>query len=159
MCGCVSPEGDSGGCIRISSVEMHRAVLWECSGNESQKSQSGRDPLQLHQQIPGRYCMSLMQHHGFVLEVLLMQAYTEIHLTHLQTTHQGRSRGVASGAPALNVFSKAPNLLGRLYSLYSLQHAPFSRQREARYQIRLDRLLLIPNWEMLHTVIAFKRFF
>lgn len=72
-CVCVSPERDSWGRIRVSSVEMHRAVLWECPWHESQKPQSGRDSLQLHQQVPGTGLRRKLTH-----------VYYEIPWTHLQ---------------------------------------------------------------------------
>lgn len=39
--------------LRVGSAEMYRAVLWISAGDEKQKPQNFRDPVQLHQQVPG----------------------------------------------------------------------------------------------------------
>lgn len=40
-------------CLRVSTLEMHRAVLRLCEGDEGQIPQDRGDSLQLHQQVPG----------------------------------------------------------------------------------------------------------
>lgn len=62
MYACDFSEGYSWRCIRVSSVEMHWAVLWERPWHESQKLQSGWDSIQLHRQIPGKGLFKMEAH-------------------------------------------------------------------------------------------------
>lgn len=39
--------------LGVRALEMHRAVLWLCEGDERAIRQDRGDPLQLHQQVPG----------------------------------------------------------------------------------------------------------
>lgn len=39
--------------FRVGPAEVHRALLWLSQSHEGQKQKSGRNPFQLHQQVPG----------------------------------------------------------------------------------------------------------